>query len=141
MTDHTYEVNQQTRDMTPQVAMKRLKLILDQPAYLCDDKGYVICSNDEHDDAQQFIRDNLDLQGMGICSDWGYEHLTPAFAQRILDDLRIIWDYEFYRDDISHIAMQLSLCPYHFCDWAACFDDDDVACAAIRTIFPHCHDT
>jgi len=141
MTDTTYQVNQQTRDMTPQAALKRLKLITDERAELLDDRGYVISENLEHSEAQQFIRDNLDLQGMGICSDWGYDNLTHDLANRILDDLRTIWDYEFYRDAISELAMGMSLCPMHFCDWAACFDDDDESCAQIRAIFPHSHDT
>lgn len=33
-----------------------------------------------------------------------------------------------------------SLCPLHHCDYAACFDDDDPECAAIRLIHPS-HDT
>lgn len=122
-------------------ATKRISLILDTIPYLLDDKGYVRCINDEHDDAQTFIRDNLDLRGMGICSDWGYEHLTRELAQSILDDLATIWADEYSRDQITEWAISMSLCPMHFCDWAACFDDDDKECSAIRAIYPHSHDT
>ena len=45
------------------------------------------------------------------------------------------------RDEISHLAMQHSLCPVHYVDWAICFDDEDPECAQIRAIFPHGHDT
>ena len=139
----TYEVNRATRDMTPAAALKRIKLILDSDAILTDDQGYVISTNPMHEAAQGFIRDNLDLKGMGVDSGFttDYPDLDPAFARHILDDLAIIWNYEFYRDDLSHIAMQLSLCPMHFCDWAACFDDDEDECSTIRAIFPHHHDT
>lgn len=122
-------------------ALKRIRLVLDTNPHWLDDKGFVISTNDELDDAQCFIRDNLDLKGMGICSDWGYEHLKPEHAQRILDDLGIIWAYPFLRDELSEIAMELSLCPMHFIDWAACFDDERDECAAIRAIFPYSHDT
>lgn len=123
-------------------AMTRLHNWLDTPAYVTDDKGYVVCSNDIADDAQSFIRDYLDQPEADISGDnFYYEHLTRELAQGILNDLALIWGYEFYRDDISHMAMTMSLCPLHFCDWAACFDDDDVACEQIRRIFPHHHDT
>lgn len=127
--------------MSGGAAMKRIKLILDTPPYLIDDRSFVILNNEPHEQAQSFIRDNLDLKGMGITSDWGYDELPTDFAQRILDDLAIIWADGFYRDEISEIAMSLSLCPLHFCDWAACFDDEDTECEQIRAIFPHGHDT
>lgn len=44
------------------------------------------------------------------------------------------------RDDRSQLALALSLCPLHECDYAICFDDEDVECVAIRKIFPT-HDT
>lgn len=45
------------------------------------------------------------------------------------------------RDRLTEVAMQLSLCPIHFCDWAICFDDENPDCDQIRAIFPHNHDT
>jgi hypothetical protein len=45
-----------------------------------------------------------------------------------------------HRDDLTDLALATSLCPLHFIDYAICFDDDDPACAAIRTIHP-AHDT
>lgn len=44
------------------------------------------------------------------------------------------------RDAISQLALEHSLCPLHFIDYAICFDDDDAECATIRMIFPS-HDT
>ena len=122
-------------------ALKRIRLVLDTEVHWLDDGYFVISTNKELDEAQDFIRDNLDLKGMGICSDWGHRHLKPEHAQRILDDLATIWAYPFFRDDLSEIAMGLSLCPMHFIDWAACFDDDEPSCAQIRAIFPYHHDT
>jgi hypothetical protein len=45
------------------------------------------------------------------------------------------------RDEVSELAMSLSLCPIHFVDWAICFDDEDPECDQIRLIFPIGHDT
>lgn len=44
------------------------------------------------------------------------------------------------RDAISAYRLSLSICPIHNIDYAACFDDDDDECAAIRDAFPS-HDT
>lgn len=61
-------------------------------------------------------------------------------ALRIRDLLEIVWHGEYTRDWISTTALDLSLCPMHFVDYAACFDDDMPDCAAIRACFPS-HDT
>lgn len=45
------------------------------------------------------------------------------------------------RDELSKLAMDYSLCPMHFVDWAICFDDEDPGCNQIRQVFPHGHDT
>lgn len=41
---------------------------------------------------------------------------------------------------LSMLALDHSLCPMHFIDYAICFDDDDPDCASIRDLFPD-HDT
>jgi hypothetical protein len=43
-------------------------------------------------------------------------------------------------DARSHFALDLSLCPLHFIDYAICFDDDTDECRALRLCFPT-HDT
>lgn len=136
--DRTYEVNRVTRDLSHQAALARLKKILNTDPHLTDERGYIISTNEMLDDAQGFIRNYLDLPGDELND---LHNLPLEFAQHIIDDLRTIWGYEFYRDEISTIAMQLSLCPLHFCDWASCFDDEDPDCAQIRAAFPHSHDT
>lgn len=45
-----------------------------------------------------------------------------------------------YRQEISELALAMSLCPVHFVDYAICFDDEDPECAVIRATFPN-HDT
>lgn len=45
-----------------------------------------------------------------------------------------------YRDELSTLALSMSLCPMHLCDYASCFDDDDDECSQIRAMFPS-HDT
>lgn len=130
-------------------ATKRIQLILDTNPHLLDDQSMVVSTNDELDAAQTYIRDDLGLayppEGAGGNPDHPilgmYEGLTPRLMRRIHDDLTTIWADEFSRDTISEWAMQLSLCPLHFCDWMSCFDDEDDDCAAIRAIFPHSHDT
>lgn len=65
-------------------------------------------------------------------------------ARQIATDLWAVWItalYKpWYREDITRWALERSLCPYHFIDYAICFDDDDPACAMIRLIHPS-HDT
>jgi hypothetical protein len=58
--------------------------------------------------------------------------------------LRFIWDHleeaYWYRETITEWALSMSLCPVHFVDYAACFDDDDPECAQVRMVHPS-HDT
>lgn len=54
--------------------------------------------------------------------------------------IELNWN-QYRRDEMSTLAISLSLCPMHFCDWASCFDDDDAECSQIRAIFPYGHDT
>ncbi|PYS90513.1 MAG: hypothetical protein DMF62_04940 [Acidobacteria bacterium] len=65
---------------------------------------------------------------------------AAAFA-RISELMEVIIAYRFSRDDITKLTINHSLCPLHFCDWAACFDDADPECEAIRAIYPYGHDT
>lgn len=86
---------------------------------------------------------------------WGYRLNEPGgffsedeirWAPRLIELVRIIaqavwvegnvWE----RETITELALEDSLCPMHFGDYASCFDDDEAECAAIRTIHPG-HDT
>jgi hypothetical protein len=51
--------------------------------------------------------------------------------------------YDYYPniDRLSDLAMEFSLCPIHFVDWAICFDDENPECDQVRKIFPNRHDT
>lgn len=49
-------------------------------------------------------------------------------------------DAEYFRQSLTMLYLDYSLCPMHHCDYAACFDDDDDECATIREYFPD-HDT
>jgi hypothetical protein len=40
----------------------------------------------------------------------------------------------------TELALDFSLCPVHFRDYAICFDDEDEECAQVRAVHP-CHDT
>jgi len=143
-------------DQTPQItpadrtpirdALKTIRTILDTDASWDDNRGFLISMNHELDEAQSFIRDHLDLAYGANASEmtddiFYYEHLTREHAQPILDALQLLWADRFSRDELSNIAMSLSLCPMHFLDWACCFDDATDECAAIRHIFPFSHDT
>lgn len=44
------------------------------------------------------------------------------------------------REQLTEVALALSLCPLHLRDYAICFDDEDPECAAIRAVHPG-HDT
>lgn len=124
-------------------ALARIKKLHDYDPHLTDDDSVIICSNEIADEAQMFLRDNLDLNGVGVFydADEYHKHLPRDFAQKILDDLALIWECPYYRGELSELAMAMSLCPMHFCDWAACFDDETEECSQIRAIFPHNHDT
>lgn len=45
-----------------------------------------------------------------------------------------------YDETITFLALEFSLCPLHFVDYAICFDNEDEECAPIRAVHP-CHDT
>lgn len=67
---------------------------------------------------------------------------TPQYAYDTMRALLATIDaYPYSRDDLSQLALDYSLCPLHFIDFAICFDDDDPDCEPIRIIFPHSHDT
>jgi len=44
------------------------------------------------------------------------------------------------REILTALCLDFSICPMHFDDYAACFDDENPECAAIRMIHPN-HDT
>ena len=73
------------------------------------------------------------------------ENPDYLIAQRFWDETQIIlvkaFEDPYATDQISHLAMELSLCPMHFVDWAICFDDENPECEQIRQVFPHGHDT
>lgn len=140
--------NRDNETLTPKAALARIKLILETPASLDDERGFQRSVNLELDEAQGLIRDYLDRPGdpgyRDACEAYehgSYRHISDELMRYIFRDLGLIWGNEFMRDEISTIAMNLSLCPMHFCDWAACFDDAPDDCAAIRAIFPYSHDT
>ena len=71
----------------------------------------------------------------------GYDDLLTPDTDDIIELVSSLFSDPYARDAISHLAMQFSLCPHHFRDWAICFDDNDPSCAQIRAIFPHEHDS
>lgn len=67
---------------------------------------------------------------------------APDYAYDTMRALLATIDaYPYSRDDLTKLLLDNSLCPLHAIDFAICFDDDDTECAAIRTIYPHSHDT
>jgi hypothetical protein len=40
------------------------------------------------------------------------------------------------REALSNMALEMSVCPFHFRDYAICFDEADPECAAVRVAFP-----
>lgn len=50
------------------------------------------------------------------------------------------WSWQPYRQELSEMALSMSLCPMHRVDYQACFDDEDPECETIRRFFPN-HDT
>jgi hypothetical protein len=66
--------------------------------------------------------------------------IADALHAALRDALLTLTASPYHRDDLTKLALDNSLCPMHFCDYAICFDDDDDECAAIRLIHPS-HDT
>jgi hypothetical protein len=44
------------------------------------------------------------------------------------------------QEELTRLALSMSVCPLHRTDYASCFDDQDPECGAIRLIHPS-HDT
>lgn len=130
-------------------ALATIRNILNAKSWTDDGNGYGLIHSPGVDEAQAFIRDHLEapyFADKDIADELraypdNYPGLTIELANRIMTDLNTIWAYPYYRDEISTIAMELSLCPMHFGDWAGCFDDENPECEQIRAIFPHSHDT
>jgi len=94
-----------------------------------------------------------DFRNLLIQFDWSdfdlNDFLQDCESTRYLD---LRWAYEILKalkadragggiDTLSELAMQYSLCPVHFVDWAICFDDEPEDCSQVRAIFPRSHDT
>lgn len=58
-------------------------------------------------------------------------------AKALIEEMRTS---PYHRDTLSRVALDMSLCPLHFTDYAECFEDEEPECAAIREVFPG-HDT
>jgi hypothetical protein len=84
--------------------------------------------DDIHDDALTLARDLL-------IDENPYQPNMTQLHARLYEALN-----DAPRDALSTLALDMSLCPLHMIDYAACFDDDDPECAAIRSCFPS-HDT
>lgn len=66
---------------------------------------------------------------------------APATIYDAIRALLSIIDADPYSTELmTSLLLDHSLCPMHAIDYAICFDDDEPACAAIRTIHPS-HDT
>jgi hypothetical protein len=88
-----------------------------------------------HDHFNRALRDLL------IDRDTPTDDDAPAYAFDTMRALLATIDaYPYSRDDLTRLALDASLCPLHFIDYAICFDDDDDECLAIRMIHPS-HDT
>jgi hypothetical protein len=85
------------------------------------------------------INDDFDFDLSDLDADLDPDELP--FANPICADINAIILSPFHHDELSHLALQQSLCPMHFIDFAICFDDDDPTCSQIRTIYAHSHDT
>ena len=99
----------------------------------CDCNAAFTAHNDcRHDLRQRDFRDLLiDRTDIDLASD------CPELLR---DLLTALIDAPFSTEYLTAYSLDNSLCPMHNIDYAACFDDDDPDCAAIRAIHPS-HDT
>jgi hypothetical protein len=104
--------------------------------FVADERNLLIdyMNNDIDDyDLEAFLRD---------CESDRYLDLRRAFDTiKMMRSPHPTLDYYPHRDELSKLAMDHSLCPIHWVDWAICFDDEPEDCAQIRAIFPNGHDT
>jgi len=106
-------------------------------------RDMLIAFEDEGFDIREFLADQTKW-GIYSRDTYGDDWHTPRYLDliRVHRMLCYLADPENYgRDELSQLYMSHSLCPMHHIDWAICFDDQDEECSAIRTIFPHHHDT
>lgn len=66
------------------------------------------------------------------------QYLVETEPEEIMQ--MVVHDWGVGRDELTDLALSLSLCPLHFIDYAICFDDRTYECQEIRTIHPG-HDT
>lgn len=90
---------------------------------------------DDNDDAQMILRSALIDSETPLSDLYDADQMIDAPAI-----LRLLELISPDRELMTQLALNDSLCPLHFIDYAICFDDDDAECAAIRTIHPS-HDT
>jgi hypothetical protein len=69
-----------------------------------------------------------------------YERIRDCLVNGDQDGLIASTLTKLDRDGLTQVALEVSLCPLHMCDYAICFDDGNPECAPIRVIHPG-HDT
>lgn len=100
------------------------------------DLGDPYRKSDSHDDHQMDLRTIfVSMPDRSNPQDFDGEHALEL--EELVIELHMS-DYD--RQWFSTMALEMSLCPLHFCDYAICFDDDDPGCSQIRDCFPD-HDT
>ena len=103
---------------------------------------------DIYDVSLEILRDLLTENGDTATIDFDYHTKHNNLS---VDQLKLMTEYmarhvtylltdDINRSDLSRLALELSLCPVHLCDYVACFDDDEPDCRTIRSIFPS-HDS
>lgn len=93
-------------------------------------------------DLFHFAAESLDAAIDSACDDaaeYDYEREYITRSLTLIAPL-LMHAMHFDRDTLTQLALDHSLCPLHFIDYAICFDDDNPDCAAIRMIHPD-HDT
>lgn len=71
---------------------------------------------------------------------------TPTDAAAEVDyDAALVSEFmglvhKLHREELTELALSMSLCPIHLVDYAICFDDEDTECRQVRRIHPG-HDT
>jgi len=106
-------------------------------------RDMLIAFEDSDFDIRSFLTEQTKW-GIYARNTYGDYWHTPRYLDliRAWKMLCYLADPENYaRDELSQLYMRHSLCPMHHIDWAICFDDQDAECSAIRSIFPHSHDT
>lgn len=93
----------------------------------------------EAEGIEQWYHNEIVRQGETADDEW---NAPLPVCERMFDLYHALRSapYKMGREEVTNLALEDSLCPIHFVDYAICFDDANTECNQVREIHPN-HDT